>query len=90
MARSAGLRIGEILNLTWEDFDFNEAIVHIQPKKETDNTWAWHPKDYEIRELPLSAQAVQLLLQLRKECPSSQPYALLKTKTYIKILRWRD
>ncbi len=57
IARCAGLRIGEILNLTWQDINFEEAIVTVQPKENTTNTWAWHPKDYEIRELPLSEEA---------------------------------
>ena len=90
VARSAGLRVGEILNLTWQDIDFTDEIVMVQPKEDTAGTWTWHPKDYEIRELPLGKRAVDILSRLRDECPSSQPYALLKPTTHTRMLQLRD
>ena len=83
IARCAGLRVGEILNLTWPDIDLDDGIMTIRPKEDTETTWAWHPKDYEIRELPLSTETVQLLAQIRAECPATQPYALLQSATYV-------
>lgn len=43
----AGLRRGEIVNLTWQDIDLNKKIITIQPKEN------WHPKDYECRDIPI-------------------------------------
>ena len=89
VARSAGLRIGELLNLTRQNIDVSEGIVMVEPKEETDNTWEWHPKDYEIRELPLCDRGVQLFLELQQQLPDAQPYALLNPKTYMRMLQRR-
>lgn len=43
----AGLRRGEIVNLSWEDIDLNKRLITIQPKSN------WHPKDYECRDIPI-------------------------------------
>lgn len=54
----AGLRRGEINNLMWSDIDFKKNILSITPKKD------WHPKDYECRDIPLSQDLKQHLINL--------------------------
>jgi integrase len=87
VAAYSGLRIGEILNLNWNDIHLDGAVVIVQPKEETAQTWEWHPKDYEIRELPLSDQALECLKRIHMECPANQPYPLLDAQAYMKMLQ---
>lgn len=56
----AGLRRGEIQNLMWSDIDFKKGILSITPKKD------WFPKDYECRDIPLSADLKEHLQKLPK------------------------
>lgn len=51
----AGLRRGELVNLTWQDIDFKRQILTVQPKEN------WRPKDYECRDIPLSADLSKIL-----------------------------
>ncbi len=50
-----GLRRGEMLNLKWEDVDFQAGIVRIKPNEE------WHPKDREEREIPMHPALIEHL-----------------------------
>lgn len=57
----AGLRRGEIHNLKWEDINFDTNVLSITPKDD------WHPKDYECRDIPMSADLrVHLLAAPRR------------------------
>ena len=60
LAGRQGLRRGEVLNLTQNDFD--EHAIYIRPKEKTDRTWPWWPKDLEIRYTPM-AERLRILLQ---------------------------
>ena len=51
----AGLRRGEIVHLTWQDIDFKRQVLTIQPKEN------WHPKTFECRDIPLSADLLKIL-----------------------------
>lgn len=57
-----GLRRGEIIHLTWTDVDFKRKILSVQAKGE------WHPKDYEVRHIPMTKRLAEVLENLpRKE-----------------------
>lgn len=56
----AGLRRGEIVNLEWQDIDFDRQIITIQPKD------AWHPKDYECRDIPIDTLLYKYLSKADK------------------------
>ena len=57
----AGLRRGEIQNLMWSDINFETNILSITPKED------WHPKDYECRDIPMSADLREHLLKTPRQ-----------------------
>jgi integrase len=40
-----GLRLGEVLNLTWSDVDFERSQVRVARKDAAKQRVAWTPKD---------------------------------------------
>lgn len=55
-----GLRRGELATLEWEDIDLKRKTLTVQAKPDLSFT----PKDYEIRTVGLSEQAIQVLRNL--------------------------
>jgi len=89
-AASAGLRKGEVLNLTVDDVDFDKGHIKVQTKRETKHTWLWSPKSYECRQVPLSEQLNNLLVKIMVELPDGQPYLMLSEKRYWGIQHLRE
>ena len=87
LAKTAGLRKGEILNLTVSDIDFAGGKVFAQPKEDTQYTWRWVVKDKDRRELPLVDEVAQLLIDIQTELPEGQPYLLLPPQRYQYLMR---
>jgi integrase len=81
-ALTTGLRRGELLNLTWQDIDFDRKIVDVQAKKRTPYTWEWHVKDADRRTLPLPDVLVQLLAKHQTEQPDGYPYVFIPPARY--------
>lgn len=50
-----GLRRDELVHLSWADLDFKRQLVAVQAKD------GWHPKDYEVRHIPMSDRLIELL-----------------------------
>lgn len=86
LSKTAGLRRGEVLNLTINDIDFDKGKVIVQPKPDTDSTWRWVVKDKERRELPLIESVAQLLADIIAGLPEGQPYLFLSTERYEHLL----
>lgn len=86
LAKTSGLRRGEILNLTINDVDFAKGKIIVQPKKDTKFTWRWVVKDKERREVPLVDGAANLLIQLQEKMPEKQPYFFLTPERYQYLL----
>ena len=63
-----GLRIGEIVNLTWRDIDLKRGILKVRPKKD------WVVKDRDIRDVPLSDPLGEALARHPRHI--SSPYVL--------------
>ena len=82
LAKTAGLRRGEILNLTVDDIDFERDLLTVQPKEETAYTWRWQVKDKDRRELPLIPALTKLLAEIQLELPDGQPYLLIGTDRF--------
>ena len=83
VAYGSGLRRGEILNLTWADVNFESQRIRVAPKKETETTLEWEPKDHENRVLPVPEEAMQLLADLQADSVEGIPYVFLPA------WRWR-
>ncbi len=86
LAKTSGLRRGEILNLTINDVDFEKGKIIVQPKKDTKFTWRWVVKDKERREVPLVEDAAKLLIHLQEQMPEKQPYFFLTPERYQYLL----
>lgn len=53
-----GIRLGELINLTWDDIDFDNRLVHIQSKEK------FTPKSKKARSIPINDQLLQVLNSL--------------------------
>src|SRR5579863_7022594 len=51
----AGLRVGELKHLTWDDVDFQHNVLHVRPKGD------WKPKTGDQRAVPMSPRVHTLL-----------------------------
>lgn len=58
-----GLRRGEVWALEWEDISFQKQSLTVQAKPDI----GFSPKDYEIRSVNLSDQAIEVLRSLRHD-----------------------
>jgi len=87
LAKTAGLRRGEVLNLTVNDVDFAKGRIMVQPKEDTKHTWRWVVKDKDRREVPLVDKAAQMLIDIQTELPEGQPYLLLPARRYRYLMR---
>ena len=91
-----GLRLGEVLNLTWPDVDFERSRVRIVRKTASDRRAAWVPKDKDMRILPLPEQAVSVLTELQVSAADGLEYVFVNDKgpnTGSRMKRqniWRD
>jgi len=61
---NTGFRIGEIVNLTWDDIDFNRKVAIVQAKQD------WQPKDNDLREVPLKDNFVKILKEWKQKTKS--------------------
>jgi len=87
LAKTAGLRRGEVLNLTNEDVDFGRGIIRIQQKREARTTWRWVAKDKDYRELPLVAELAVLLREIIEQLPEAQPYLMITADRYDRLMK---
>ncbi len=91
-----GLRLSEVLNLTWSDVDFERNQVRIVRKIGSERQDAWTPKDKDMRTVPLPTLAVRLLTDLQVAAVDGQVYVFVNGKgpaTGGRVKRnnvWRD
>ncbi len=50
-------------------------------------TWRWVVKDKDRREVPLTEEDAQLLIDIQTELPEGQPYLLLSPERYQRLLK---
>jgi integrase len=62
LALNLGLRVGELCNLTWEDLDFQNRLLHVTAKPD------WQPKSYQERSRELNPPTLAWLRQERARC----------------------
>lgn len=88
-ALCTGMRRGELLNSTWADIDFEEMILEISPKTDTDYTWEWFIKDTDRRRLPLTRNVIQMLADHQTQQPEGCPYVFVPPARYDHIQQLR-
>jgi integrase len=86
LGKTAGLRRGEVLNLTVQDIDFEKGKIIVQPKQDFGQTWRWVVKDKDRREVPLVEELASLLTQIQLELPDGQPYLMLTAQRYQNVM----
>ncbi len=86
LAYTAGLRLGELENLTWADLDSEEGFITIAPKKAGETTVAWGPKDHERRIVPFAPVAQAVLHELRPHGPVENPYVFLSDARHAHVM----
>ena len=91
-----GLRLGEVLNLTWHDVDFELSRVCVVRKDASEKRSVWAPKDKDMRIVPLPNQAVSILAELQLAAGDGQEYVFVNSRgpaTGDRLKRnnvWRD
>lgn len=75
---TAGLRLREATNLTWDDIDLASGWLHVSCKKAADFIQAWTPKDNQMRTVSLPSQTASLLGAWRSVAPEGCPYAFME------------
>jgi integrase len=55
-----GLRRAELLNLEWDDIDFQNGLIKVQSKPES----GFHPKSYKSRSIPMNAEVEKVLMDM--------------------------
>lgn len=82
VALETGMRRGELLNLCWSDIDFDEYVIDITAKDNTDETWKWLIKDSEERTVPIRENITKHLITLQEKCPPGYPYVFIPVSRY--------
>jgi integrase len=91
VALTTGMRRAELLNCTWSDIDFEQQVINVTPKEDTQKTWRWDIKDSDERTLPLTEQVAQLLADHQSKQPEGYPYVFVPVARYdtVQTLRAR-
>ena len=82
VALTTAMRRSELLNCTWTDIDFNEQVINITPKEDTEHTWHWDIKDADERTLPLTDEVAQMLADHQAKQPTGYPYVFVPVARY--------
>jgi len=82
LAVVTGFRKAEILNLTTSELDLENGLILMRPKRDTDRTWPWSPKDRDPRPGIITPDLFKLFTKILDVIPASQPYLLLKPPRY--------
>jgi integrase len=75
-----GLRLGEVLNLTWSDVDFERSEIRIARKNASEHRVAWSPKDKDMRVVPLPSLCASVLAESQLAATDGQEYVFVNSK----------
>jgi len=75
LAYCCGLRLSEILNLTWPDIDFEKEMVRVVAKRGKTGAEDWTPKDMRI--LPMPRPVTNVLARVQAEAGDGQVYVFV-------------
>lgn len=87
---TSGTRLNEATHLTWADIDFEKGTILISAKPELDGVPAWHPKDHDLRRIPVPEQAMVLLSRLHSEAEEGSRFVFLSPERVAWIKRKRE
>lgn len=96
VAYSSGLRLNEVLHLTWKDIDFDNQRVNVAAKKKTGQVLKWEPKGRKNRIVPISDEALKLLVDIQVDALAGHPYIFIDPERLeriferIKAGKWND
>lgn len=79
---TAGLRLHEAFNLTWDCLDFQKGILLVTNREATADIPPFSIKDHESRRIPLPIHTIDLLTEWQTEAPESVPFVLLTAERY--------
>jgi len=79
---TAGLRMHEAFNLTWDCFIFHKNILLVMNREAQDDVPPFSIKDHEARRIPLPKQTIELLNQWQAEAPEDVPFVLITKERY--------
>ena len=87
---TAGLRMHEAFNLTWDCVDFQKSLLYVTNRDETDAVPPFSIKDHEERRIPLPSDTVALLAQWQTEAPEGVPFVLLTEERFERVkVKWQ-
>lgn len=89
LARTTGMRKSAIQNLTRDEINFEDEIITVREKFNTEATWHWQLKDREERILPLLPVVSRILREVLSTVPIPQPYVILKPTRYYHLIECR-
>lgn len=92
LAYTAGLRLGEFLNLMWEDINFKTGKVKVRNRHANEKLPPFYIKDCEARTIRLPKHTLDILIDLKayNEVTDQTPFVLLDDRQYkTAISKWQ-
>ena len=88
-AYTTALRLGELQNVRWCDFDPQKLELHVRPRSDDDACWGWVPKGKYRRTLPVIGHDAGMLNRLRVSYGDTSPYIFVQPTRYAEVQRQR-
>jgi integrase len=92
LAYCCGLRYGEVVNLTWQYIDFENAVVRINNRPATAILPSFSVKDAESRTVPVPQHCLDILIDLKNynDATDQTPYVVLDDRQYQTVMaKWQ-
>jgi len=82
---TAGLRLHEAFNLTWDCLDFQRNLLFVMNREATLGIPPFPIKDHEERRIPLPPHTIDLLTRWQTEAPEGVPFVLLTAERFDRV-----
>ena len=82
---TAGLRLHEAFNLTWDCLDFQKNLLFVMNREAKADVPPFTIKDHEERRIPLPGHTIDLLTQWQAEAPLGVPFVLLTAERFERV-----
>jgi len=75
VADTCGFRIGEILNVRWDDIDLDGRLIKVRHRPHMPGEcWEWGTKGHRDRFMPIPDDLLALLYRMKQTCPWRYPF----------------